>query len=138
MNIWKCTNEIIRISYSCTISTKIWEARHEEILGCFRDMVNAFNPIGIRANKDAKIVGHVFCLFAGHFCGLIFVHQTHTTKIMKLYILQIFYVYGNYSYSASLWYLQLLLRISPDFMHFLMQNNVAIAILLLKYFINHQ
>ena len=37
----------------------IWEARHGEILNCFRETGNAFVPFAVRVKKDAEEVGHV-------------------------------------------------------------------------------
>ena len=37
----------------------IWEARHGEILNCFRETGNAFNPFTVCVKKDAVVVGHV-------------------------------------------------------------------------------
>ena len=37
----------------------IWEARHGEILGCFRETGNVFDPFAVCVKKDAEVVGHV-------------------------------------------------------------------------------
>jgi len=37
----------------------IWEAEHGEILLCFRETENAFDPFAIYVKKDAEVAGHV-------------------------------------------------------------------------------
>ena len=37
----------------------VWEVEHGEILRCFRETGNAFDPFAVCVKKDAKVVGHV-------------------------------------------------------------------------------
>ena len=58
----------------------VWEANHGEILCCFHETGNAFDPFAVCVKKDAEVVGHVPSLILGSwFYGLNFVDQIHST-----------------------------------------------------------
>ena len=48
----------------------IWEATNGEILACFRETGNAFDPFAVCVKKDAAIVGHLPRKISSIICSL--------------------------------------------------------------------
>ena len=46
----------------------VWEADHGEILRCFQETENAFDPFTVCVKKDAEVVGHVPRNISAFFC----------------------------------------------------------------------